>query len=146
MIKRSMTIIGVVLVYVFGISYALKYLPLQETPEWLAALFNRKIHASLFWWKMRHLLVVMLLSYCLAQLLIRQDRNNARTNSISVGLLSVLWGIGFAWVVVGTIHLGWTEITDYLVIGFGIPLWTALFCWHNKCGNSASNPPLEPSR
>ena len=126
MTKKGLIIIAVVLVYVFSISYALMYLPFSETPGWLASLFNKKTHGTLLWLKMRHLFVVTLLSFCLAWLLARSDRNNALINSLAVGALSVLWGVGFSWMIVGTIYFGWIEVTDYLVIALAIPLWTAV--------------------
>jgi hypothetical protein len=146
MAKRSITIIGVVLVYVFGISYALMYLPFNETPDWLVSLFNRRMYGALLWLKIRQLLVVTLISYCLAWFLVRHERKNARMNSIAVGALSVLWSVGFAWVVVGSIYLSWIEITDYLVIGLGIPLWTTVISKRHLCEKKASNLPLELSR
>ncbi len=144
--KKTMIIIGVVLVYVFGISYALKYLPLHDAPEWLLSLFQRKSQGSLLWLKIRHLFVVALIGVSLAGFLLRYDRKNVQINSILVGLLSILWGVVFSWAVIRTVYLGWIEVTDYLVVGLWIPVVTAFLSRSSSSQVKLSNQPLEPSR
>jgi hypothetical protein len=144
--KNVMIIIGVTLIYVIGIAYALMYLPFYDVPESLGSLFDRSSYGTLLWLKMRQFVVVAFIGSALAMFLLRYDRKNVQINSLLVGVMSVLWGIVFSWVVVGTVYLGWIEITDYLVVGLWIPLSTSLLC---RCGNwrgKTSNQPLESPR
>lgn len=61
-----------------------------------------------------------------ALLLIRENKETAQIDAVVIGVLTVLWGLVFRWVIIGDGDLGWVEITDYLTTGLAVPVLVAV--------------------
>jgi hypothetical protein len=133
-LKRTLIILAMAVTYVVGISYALKYLPFADTPAWIKPLFTSKLHGVLVWMKIRHTVIVVFVSALMSLLLLRFDKKTALFDALAIGTLSVIYGVIFKWVFYyindlpsgGPSIFTLVEVTDYLAVGFVLPVFVAV--------------------
>jgi hypothetical protein len=110
--------------YILAGSFALAYLPFSDVPAFLGDWITKGWQASLFWLKLRHFVICCLIGLPVASILVRQVRRAALADAVAIGLLAVGWNLFLRWSVVGGLdHVGWLEITDYLVLLLAIVVW-----------------------
>jgi membrane-bound metal-dependent hydrolase YbcI (DUF457 family) len=114
--------------YVVAASFALAYLPFSDVPVFLGALFTKGWQASLIWMKARHFVICGLVGLAVALILVRREKQAALVDAFVIGLLAVGWHVFLRWSVVGGLdHVGWLEITEYLVLLLAIAVWVPVF-------------------
>jgi hypothetical protein len=141
MIKRILVVLAATVVYIFAVSAALIFLPFDATPNFVTALFAKKINAFLFWAKLRHFGVTIVVGGLIAWALVKQDAKRAQLNALLVGILSMLFGIFLRIHVAGGMSVGLVEITDYLTIGLAVPALVAAVRWKLSRRNGDSVSP-----
>jgi hypothetical protein len=133
--KRILVVLLATVLYILAVSAVLIFLPFDATPDFVAALFAKKINAFLFWAKLRHLTVAVVVAALVAWGLVRQDARHAQLNSVFIGVLSMLFGMFLRVHVAGGMSVGVVEVTDYLTIGLAVPALVAVVNWKHSRSN-----------
>jgi hypothetical protein len=123
--------------YLFGASFALACLPFSEVPAFFRAWFSKGWQASLFWLKVRHLVIHCSIGIPAALVLVKQVKQTALADGLVIGVLAVGWTVFLRWSVLGGFdRVSWLEISDYLVILLAIPVWVPAFRTSGKGGRA----------
>jgi len=150
---RFILILIAVICYLVAISTALAYLPFASVPEWFKLIFGKNLAATLFWLKIRHTFVVLIIGIIVAFVLTKYDRKRATVDAWIIGVSSATFAViqvirirygfyeGLGKPVDWSVFLTWAEITDHLLILIAIPLLVLIIDQVNK---EPSNTPLHP--